>query len=76
MALVNVRLHGSSERALEELTSDGTTVSEAVRQALVDSARLRRRMRMRAEALRAMEDPNDRAAVRRVMDEWADVSSW
>ena len=30
----------------------------------------------RDEALRELADPDDRAAVQRVMDEWADVGSW
>lgn len=76
MALVNVRINGEAEEALEALTADGTTVSEAVRRALLDSLLLRRRAQMRDEALRELADPDDRAAVQRVMDEWADVGSW
>lgn len=76
MGLMNVRIQGEAEAALAELTADGTTVSDAVRRALLESAQLRRRERMRADALRAMNDPDDRAAMRQVMDEWADVSAW
>ncbi len=73
MGIVNVRISGEAERALEELTADGTSTSDAVRQALMDAVMLRRRERMRAEALRSMADPADREAVRQAMEEWADV---
>lgn len=73
MGIVNVRISGEAERALEELTADGTSTSDAVRQALLDAVMLRRRERMRAEALRSMADPSDREAVRQAMEEWADV---
>lgn len=73
MGIVNVRISGEAERALEELTADGTSTSDAVRRALVDAVMLRRRERMRAEALRSMADPADREAVRQAMEEWADV---
>ena len=75
MSLVNVRISGAAETALQELTANGLSVSEAVRDALVMAARLRRREQMRVEALRAMADPDDRAAVRRVMEDWDDVGA-
>lgn len=73
MSLVNVRISGQAEEALTTLTADGTSVSDAVRRALIDSARLQRRHQLRAEALRSMEDPGDRAKVQQVWDEWSDV---
>ena len=73
MAVVNVRISGEAEEALRALTADGVTVSEAVRRALLESVRLRRREQLRAEALRAMADPDDRAAMRAALEEWADV---
>jgi len=69
MAVLNFRTDERSERALAELTADGSTTSEAIRQALVDSARLRRREQMRAESLEMMDDENDRAESRRVLAE-------
>ena len=65
---------GAAEAALAELTADGTAVSDAVRRALLESAQLRRE-RMWADARRAMNDPDDRAVMRQVVDEWADVSA-
>ena len=38
MAVLDFRTDERSERALTELTADGTTTSEAIRQALVDAA--------------------------------------
>ncbi|SOC56741.1 hypothetical protein [Ornithinimicrobium cerasi] len=73
MGVVNVRISGEAEQALAELTADGTSTSEAVRRALVEAVRLRRRETMRLDARRAMADPSDREAVRRAMEEWADV---
>lgn len=70
---MNVRISGEAEQALAELTADGTSTSDAVRRALLDSVLLRRRQRMRDDARRAMEDPADREAMRRAMEEWADV---
>ena len=73
MGVVNVRISGEAEQALAELTADGTSTSDAVRRALLDSVLLRRRQRMRDDARRAMEDPADREAMRRAMEEWADA---
>lgn len=73
MGIVNVRISGSAEQALRELTADGTSTSDAVRQALQDSVALLRRRAMLADARLAMADPADRAAVREAMQEWADV---
>ena len=39
MAVVNFRTDERSEQALAELTADGSTVSDAIRQALVDAVR-------------------------------------
>ncbi|MGM0385537.1 MAG: hypothetical protein ACQERF_06095 [Actinomycetota bacterium] len=73
MGIVNVRISGEAEQALNELTADGTSTSDAVRQALLDAVMLRHRRQMRAEALLSMTDPADREAVRQAMEEWADV---
>lgn len=76
MSIVNVRISGEAERALQELTADGTSTSEAVRQALTDAVALRRRRAMLEDARLAMADPVDRAAVREAMREWSDVDPW
>jgi len=76
MAVLNFRTDERSERALTELTADGTTTSEAIRQALVDAVRLRRREQMRAESLELMGDENDRAESRRVLADMDELHAW
>lgn len=76
MAVINVRTDERADLALAELTADGSTVSEAVRQALVDAVRLRRRERMRAESLQVREDVDDLAESRRVRAEMDQLRAW
>lgn len=76
MAVVNFRTDERTERALAELTSDGSTVSDAIRQALVDAVRLRRREQMRRESLEASEDPADLAESRQVLKEMEELRAW
>ena len=73
---MNFRTDERSERALAELTADGSTTSEAIRQALVDAVRLRRRERMRSESLALTSDQNDRAESRRVLAEMDELRAW
>lgn len=76
MTVVNFRTDESSERALAELTADGSTMSEAIRRALVDAVRLRRRERMRAESLELIDDEEDRAEARRVLADMDQLRAW
>lgn len=76
MAVVNFRTDARSDRALAELTADGSSVSEAVRQALVDAVRLRRREQMRRESLEAAGDADDLAESRQVLREMDDLRAW
>ena len=76
MAVLNFRTDERSERALAELTADGSTVSDAIRQALVDAVRLRRREQMRAESLELINDAEDRAESRRVLAEMDELRAW
>jgi len=76
MAVVNFRTDERSERALAELTADGSTTSEAIRQALVDAVRLRRREQMRAESLELTNDADDRAESRRVLTDMDELRAW
>ena len=69
MAVVSFRTDERADQALAELTADGTSVSEAIRQALVDAVRLRRREQMRRESLEASSDPLDLEQSRQVMRE-------
>jgi hypothetical protein len=76
MTVLNFRTDERSDRALAELMSDGTTVSEAIRRALVDAVRLRRREQMRAESRELMNDPADLAESRRVLAEMDELRAW
>ena len=69
MPVVNFRTDERAERVLAELTADGSTTSEAIRQALVDAVRLRRRELMRAESSQVANDAADLAETRRVLGE-------
>jgi hypothetical protein len=73
MPVVNFRTDERTDRALAELTADGSTVSDAIRQALVDAVRQRRREQMRQESLELAADPADLAESRRVLNEMDDL---
>ncbi len=76
MSVVNFRTDERSERALAELMADGSTASDAIRQALVDAVRLRRREQMRVESLALMNDDADRAESRQVLSEMDELRAW
>lgn len=76
MSVVNFRTDERSERALAELMADGSTASDAIRRALVDAVRLRRREQMRAESLALMNDDADRAESRQVLMEMDELRAW
>ena len=76
VTVLNFRTDERSEKALAELMSDGSSASEAIRQALVDAVRLRRREQMRAESRALMNDEADRAESRRVLAEMDELRAW
>ena len=76
MASINFRTDEPAQRALDELTADGSTVSTAIRQALVDAARHQRRKKMRAESAALREDDADRAESRAVLEEMDHLRAW
>ena len=76
MAVLNFRTDERSERALAELMADGSTASDAIRRALVDAVRLRRREQMRAESLEVLDDQDDRDESRRVLAEMDTLRAW
>ncbi len=76
MPVLNFRTDERSERALAELTVDGSTTSEAIRQALVDAVRLRRREQMRVESRELLNDEADRAESRRVLADMDEFRAW
>lgn len=64
---------GDVEAALHVLTADGTSTSEAIRRALVDAVRLRRREQMYREALESMSDPDDARAAHEALTDLDDI---
>jgi hypothetical protein len=71
---ISVRLDADAQRALAELTRDGTSQSQAIRQALIEAARAGVLEQVRADAKRVGNDPEDRALmaeIREYMDELA-----
>ena len=63
-------------RALSVLTQDGTPVSTAVRNALIDAARARARERLRAEAAELAADEADRAEAAQVLRDMETLRAW
>ncbi len=71
---ISVRLDAEAQRALATLVASGLTRSEAIRRALVQTARLDRLEQVEADAKRIGSDPADRALVaeiRALMDDLA-----
>lgn len=73
---ITFRPDEDASRALDVLTRDGTSVSAAVREALIDAARKRaaRTLREEAEALAA--DPEDRAESAQVLRDMETLRAW
>lgn len=76
MASITFRPDPESERALRELTADGTSTSTAIREALISAARERARQRLRDEAVALAADPEDAAEIRRVLADMEPVRAW
>jgi hypothetical protein len=76
MPVVNFRTDERSEAALAQLMADGSTTSEAIRQALVDAVRFRRRELMRAESMALRDDVEDLAESRRVLADVDQLRAW
>ena len=65
---ISVRLDADAQRALARLTKDGTSQSQAIRQALIRTARESRREQIRADAERIGSDPHDLAVIAEIRD--------
>jgi Arc/MetJ-type ribon-helix-helix transcriptional regulator len=76
METITFRPDAEAERALNELTADGTSRSAAIRDALLTAYRQRRIERQRAEAARLANDPDDRAEMRAIQEEMETVRAW
>ncbi|MBO0682433.1 MAG: ribbon-helix-helix protein, CopG family [Candidatus Dormibacteraeota bacterium] len=76
MATITFRVDDEVERALSELTEDGTSRSAAIREALLSASRERRIRIQRAEAERLANDPRDRAEMRAIQEEMESLRAW
>jgi Arc/MetJ-type ribon-helix-helix transcriptional regulator len=76
MSTLTIRTDPEVERALESLTRDGRSRSEAVRFAILAADREQRRARMRAEAEALRNDPDDVAASQELAAEMEAIRAW
>jgi len=76
MDSITFRPDPDSERALRELTADGTSTSAAIRTALIDAARARLGERLRNEAAALAADPDDVAEARQVQADMEPLRAW
>jgi hypothetical protein len=75
-ATITFRPDDDARLALEELTSDGTPVSRAVRDALVEAAARHAKSRLLAEAEALASDPDDRAEAAQILRDMESLRAW
>ncbi len=73
---ITFRPDEDAARALAVLTSDGTSVSVAVRSALIDAARERAAASLRAEAEVLAADDHDRLEAAQVLRDMEFLRAW
>ncbi|MFD4421343.1 hypothetical protein ACFWN7_07545 [Agromyces sp. NPDC058484] len=76
MSTLTIRTDPEVERALESLTNEGQSRSEAVRNAILEAERAHRRARLRAEAESLRNDAEDVAASRELAAEMDAIRAW
>jgi hypothetical protein len=76
MSTLTIRTDPEVDRALAVLTRDGRSRSEAVRAAILDAERARRRATLRAEAESLKGDADDVAASRALAAEMDAIRAW
>ncbi|MDQ2789539.1 MAG: hypothetical protein M3Y73_07470 [Actinomycetota bacterium] len=76
MPTLTIRTDSEVEQALEYLTRDGQSRSEAARSAILEAERAHRRARLRAEAEELRDDPEDVAASRELAAEMDAIRAW
>lgn len=73
---ITFRPDEDASRALAALTRDGTSVSTAVREALIAAARERARSVLRAEGEALAADEQDRAEAAQVLRDMESLRAW
>lgn len=76
MSTLTIRTDPEVERALDSLTREGQSRSEAARAAILAAEREQRRARLRAEAETLRNDPDDVAASRELAAEMDAIRAW
>lgn len=76
MSTLTIRTDPEVERALDALTREGQSRSQAARAAILEAERAHRRARLRAEAEQLRNDPDDVAASRELAAEMDAVRAW
>lgn len=76
MSTLTIRTDSAVEQALDALTRDGNSRSEAARTAILEAERMQRRAKLRAEAEDLRNDPDDVAASRDLAAEMDDARAW
>lgn len=76
MSTLTIRTDPEVERALDALTREGVSRSEAARTAILEAERALRRARLRAEADSLRDDPEDVAASRELAVEMDAIRAW
>lgn len=73
---ITFRPDEDTARALKVLTSDGTPVSTAVREAVITAARERARAKLRSEAEALAADEQDRSEASQVLRDMETLRAW
>jgi len=76
MSTLTIRTDIEVERALESLTRDGQSRSEAARAAILEAERAHRRAQLRTEAEDLRNDPDDVAASQKLAAEMDALRAW
>ncbi|MPZ26407.1 MAG: ribbon-helix-helix protein, CopG family [Micromonosporaceae bacterium] len=76
MATLTVRTDEQTDRALRELTADGTSQSEVIRQAIYQAWRERQYARMEEESKRLLTDPEEQSEIRAIRADMDAVGAW
>jgi hypothetical protein len=76
MATITFRTDLEVDEALRDLTADRGDRSQAIRDAILTTWRLRQAELLRAEAEAIAADPDDRAEARAVLSDMESVRAW
>ncbi|MEU4835452.1 hypothetical protein [Streptosporangium sp. NPDC023615] len=75
MAMLTVEIDSDTERILSELTSEGRSTTDVIREAIHVAGRLRWMEQARADAERLANDPDDLAEIRSINREFGDADA-